>query len=361
MTSAYPLSASSRNQQTKQVVADFRSDTVTKPSEGMRDAIANAVVGDDVYGEDETVNRLETDVSEMMGKQAGLFCPTGTQSNFLALLSHCQRGEEIIVGRSYHVFSAEAAGASVLGGIALAPVNVEANGQICAGEIEATIKPDDSHCPISRLLSLENTVSGFAIPLEACKQSADIARKYGLSVHLDGARIFNAAIGLGVDVSAIASVADTVSVCLSKGLGIPAGSVLCGDVDFIRKARRWRKMAGGGMRQAGILAAAGLYALEHHIDDLAEDHRRATILREFLNGFDALTVTMHPGQTNMVHIEILGTDPTAFVASLSERGIILGSTGAKQRIVLHRDIDDNDLDAAMDAFASVLKVNASSI
>lgn len=357
MSSAYPLTAPSLAKEASGIIADLRSDTVTAPSEAMRKAIANAVVGDDVYGEDKTVTRLEEELSARMGKQAGLFCPTGTQSNLLALLTHCQRGEEIIVGRSYHVFSAEARGASVLGGIALSPIDVEANGQISAEDVEATVKPDDSHSPVTKLLSLENTVSGFAIPLDACNTAADTARRHGLSVHLDGARMFNAATALGVDVSKVADVADTVSVCLSKGLGIPAGSVLCGDAAFVNKARRWRKMLGGGMRQSGILAAAGLYALDHHVDDLAEDHRRASILREYLAGFEELTVDQAPGQTNMVHIEITGTDPAKFVATLAQRGVLLGSNGSAQRLVLHRDINDSDLEKLMDAVSSVLLSN----
>lgn len=357
MSTAYPLSASS-GEEVGDIVADFRSDTVTRPSAKMRDVIASAVVGDDVYGEDETVIALEATVSARLGKEAGLFCPTGTQSNLLALLTHCNRGEEIIVGHSYHVFSAEARGASVLGGIALSPVTAGPDGQVSATEIEATIKPDDSHFPVTRLLSLENTVGGFAVPLENSRQAASVARNYGLAVHLDGARVFNAATVLNVSVGEIAGIFDTVSVCLSKGLGIPAGSVLCGEADFIDRARRWRKMLGGGMRQSGILAAAGLYALENHVGDLAEDHRRASVLREFLAGFEQLSVNREPGQTNMVHLDIDCDDPAKVVSDLADRGVILGSTGKTQRLVLHRDISDSNLQAAMDAFSSVLLVNA---
>lgn len=332
---------------------DLRSDTVTKPSTAMRDAMASAEVGDDVFGDDPTVNALEERLAALLGKESAVLLTSGTQSNFAGLLAHCARGEEILVGREYHVFGYEARGSSVLGGIALTPLPVATDGALEPADISAAIQPDDPHFPITKLLSLENTVTGRAVPLARQEAAAKAGRDAGLAVHLDGARFFNAAVALGVEPSQLAASADTVSICLSKGLGAPAGSVLCGPRDLISKARRWRKMLGGGMRQAGVIAAAGLHALENHRDGLAEDHARAARLREALGAMRGLTVDTAPGQTNMVMLQVTGPEPSRFVEALGERGLkVLG--GARMRLVVHRDLDDADIDRTIDAFNAAL-------
>lgn len=320
------------------VLCDLRSDTVTRPDAGMLQAMAAAELGDDVFGEDPSVNRLEAALAERLGKAAGLFLPTGTMSNFTAMLAHCQRGEEVICGRGYHVNAYEAAGASVLGGIALCPLPVRADGALDPAEIRAAVKEDDPHLPISRLLSLENTHNGLAVPLADMAAAAEAGRAAGLSVHLDGARFFNAVTALGCSETDLAGLADTVSVCLSKGLGTPAGSVLVGPADLIAKARRWRKMLGGGMRQAGVLAAAGLYALEHNAGRLAEDHARAADLAGVLRGLGAGDVSQ---ATNMVFFTPGDGGNDDLRAHLAAEGLVIGggNSGAI-RMVLHKNVDD---------------------
>ena len=333
---------------------DLRSDTVTRPSPGMLAAMAAAEVGDDVFGDDPTVIALEEKVADLFGKAKGLFLPTGTQSNLCALLAHCGRGEEVLVGRSYHVFSAEAHGASVLGGIALDPLDVSADNGVEPEDIRAAVKPDDSHYPITRMLSLENTVTGKAVPLARQESAAAAGRAMGLIVHLDAARGFNAAAALGVDVKTLARSVDSVSACLSKGLGTPAGTVLVGAEDFIAKARRYRKMLGGGMRQVGILAAAGLYALEHHVPRIPDDHFRAARLRTELAELDGLSVDPAPNQTNMALVTITAPDPTAILTRLRDKGILTGLDGNFMRLVVHRDIDDAGIDRVIDGFKAAL-------
>lgn len=327
---------------------DLRSDTVTKPDAGMRRAMADAEVGDDVYGDDPTVNWLERHLAERLGKDAGLFVPSGTMSNLAALLAHCGRGEEIIVGRNYHIADYEAAGASVLGGIAICTTPIEDDGCLNPHVIRDELKPDDSHKPISRLVALENTHNGMAVPVQRMKDAADAARDLGLSVHLDGARFFNAISALGCSATDLADVADSVSVCLSKGLGTPAGSVLVGPSDIIHRARRYRKMLGGGMRQAGVLAAAGLYALDHNTDRLAEDHARATHLAQTLTDLNAGVVDQ---QTNMVFFTPHDGQNDPLRTHMDQNGINLGggSTGPI-RLVLHKDVDDDALKTVTGAF-----------
>ncbi len=321
---------------------DLRSDTVTQPDEPMRRAMYDAPLGDDVYGDDPTVNRLEATVAERLGKDAALFVPSGTMSNLAGMLAHCGRGEEVIVGRGYHVFAYEAAGASVLGGMALCPVEVDADGGLSPDTILSEIKPDDSHKPISRLLSLENTHDGKAVPLSRIAEAAEAGRSAGLAVHLDGARFFNAIAALGCSETDLAGLVDSVSICLSKGLGTPAGSVLTGPADIIARARRYRKMLGGGMRQAGVLAAAGLYAIENNTARLRDDHDRAARLAKALG-------EMQPGavvqSTNMVFVTFEDGVNDRLRAHLATSGIILGggATGAV-RIVMHKDITDETLD-----------------
>ncbi|MEP2715279.1 low-specificity L-threonine aldolase [Pseudophaeobacter sp.] len=330
-----------------QPICDLRSDTVTRPDAGMIAAIAAAELGDDVYGEDPAVNRLEASLAERLGKEAGLFLPTGTQSNLVGLLAHCGRGEEILVGVDYHVNKYEAAGASVLGGIALCPLDIDADGGLSHDAISAAVKPDDSHMAISRLLSLENTHNGQAISLARTKASADAARASGLAVHLDGARFFNGITALGCEPQDLAQIPDSISICLSKGLGTPAGSVLVGPKDLIAKARRWRKMLGGGMRQSGLLAAAGLYALDHNVARLAEDHQRAAALAATLGAFGAGEVTQ---ASNMVFFTPGDGRNAALQAHLAESDVVIGAgESGPIRMVLHRDVSDAGLDLVTQA------------
>ncbi|MCG8435344.1 MAG: low-specificity L-threonine aldolase, partial [Gammaproteobacteria bacterium] len=250
---------------------DLRSDTVTLPTQAMRDAMHAADVGDDVYGEDPSVNALEARMAHMAGFESALFLPSGTQSNLVALLSHCRRGDEYIVGQHAHTYRFEGGGAAVFGGIQPQPLDFEADGTLHLDKVAAAIKPDDNHFARTRLLCLENTVNGKILPLSYMQAAAEFARAHNLKLHLDGARIFNAAVALGFNLRDITQHCDSVSICLSKGLGAPVGSVLCGDRAFIEQARRWRKVAGGGMRQAGVLAAACIYALDNNVERLAED------------------------------------------------------------------------------------------
>lgn len=330
-----------------QPLCDLRSDTVTRPDAGMMAAITAADLGDDVYGEDPSVNRLEALLAERLGKEAGLLLPTGTQSNLVALLAHCGRGEEILVGVDYHVNKYEAAGASVLGGIALCPLPIQEDGSLHPDAIAAAVKPDDSHMAISRLLSLENTHNGQAVSLAKTQAAADAARRAGLAVHLDGARFFNAIAALECAEQDLAQIPDTISICLSKGLGTPAGSVLVGPKDLISKARRWRKMLGGGMRQSGLLAAAGLYALDHNVARLSEDHARAAALAATLGNLQSGAVTQ---ASNMVFFTPGDGRNMDLQAHLAENGVVIGTgeTGPI-RLVLHRDVSDAGLELVTQA------------
>ncbi|MDP9066141.1 MAG: low-specificity L-threonine aldolase, partial [Pseudomonadota bacterium] len=281
--------------------ADFRSDTVTRPSSGMREAMAAARVGDDVYGDDPTVNELQGAMAERFGFEASLFFPTGTQSNLAALMAHCGRGDEYLVGQEAHTYKYEQGGGAVLGSIQPQPLEHESHGGIALERIAAAIKPDDVHFARTRLLSLENTIGGRVVPLDYLRQATGLAHSRGLSTHLDGARVFNAIVKLNVDAQTAVAGFDSVSVCLSKGLGAPAGSVLLGSAEFVQSARRWRKALGGGMRQAGILAAAGLYALEHNVGRLEDDHANAA---RFADGLRALGLKAAPPQTNIFYVDI---------------------------------------------------------
>jgi threonine aldolase len=335
---------------------DLRSDTVTRPSAAMREAIARAEVGDDVFGDDPTVNALQERIARMLGKEAALFMPTGTQSNLCALMSHCQRGDEYIVGQMAHTYRWEAGGGAVLGSIQPQPIAHQADGTLALADIEASIKPDDPHFARSRLLCLENTLGGRLMPMVYLSDATALARRHGLATHLDGARLFNAAVGLGGDpranARAMAELFDSVSVCFSKGLGAPAGSALVGSKELIAKARRVRKMAGGTMRQAGILAAAAVHALDHHIDRLADDHARARRLAEGLQGLPGVTVQMP--QTNMVFIDLPRERAAAAVAMLREQGVL--STGLYQlRLVTHLDVNDEQIDQAIAALRRALQ------
>ena len=325
---------------------DYRSDTVTKPTAAMKQAMVDAPLGDDVYGEDPTVIALEQQVAAQFGKAAGLFLPSGTQSNFVAMLSHCQRGEEVITAEQYHVFSYEARGASVLGGVSLHPLPSTLYGALTPDQIKAAIKEDDSHFPISRLVSLENTVSGCVQDQQNLDAITTLAHQHGLKTHLDGARIYNAVVASGRSPVELTAQMDSVSVCLSKGLGTPAGSVLVGDENFIRYARRQRKMLGGGMRQSGMLAAAGLYALEHNVARLADDHANAKRLATALAEIPALNVDLDRVQTNMVFIAPKEDELTELASFMQQHDIIL----SRQRLVLHLDITAEMVERTISAF-----------
>ena len=323
---------------------DMRSDTVTQPTAAMRRAMAEADVGDDVYGDDPTVNALQDKAAKLLGKEAGLFVSSGTQSNLCATLAHCHRGDEIIVGDSYHIFRDEAGGAAVLGGVMMAPVSTTASGGMLPDDIAATVKPDDAHCAISRLLCLENTVAGHVQSAETINELAAVGRAHGLAIHLDGARLMNAAVKLGIPAAKLVAGVDTISLCLSKGLGAPAGSVLVGPADFIRRAHRMRKLVGGGMRQIGVLAAAGIHALNHHVDRLEDDHANALRLAERLAQVKAIHVEPDLVETNMVFIGLPNGAADGLRKYLAERGILLGGGSKQIRLVTHLDITRDDVD-----------------
>jgi threonine aldolase len=326
--------------------ADLRSDTVTRPSAGMRAAMAAAEVGDDVYGDDPTVNRLQAVAAERFGFERALFLPSGTQSNLCALMTHCGRGDEYLVGQQAHTYKYEQGGAAVLGSIQPQPLEHEPDGSLALARIAAAIKADDEHFARTRLLALENTFGGRVLPPAYQRQATELAHARGLSTHLDGARIFNAIVKLRIAEREAVAGFDSVSVCLSKGLGAPAGSMLLGGRDFIAQARRWRKALGGGMRQAGVLAAAGLYALEHHVQRLAQDHDNAQYLADELRG---LGLRVEPPQTNMVYVEIPAVATTDLNAYLAQRGV-LASIAPRTRLVTHLDLPRAKLERVVQAF-----------
>ena len=326
------------------MATDFRSDTVTRPSAGMRAAMASADVGDDVLGDDPTVIALEAEVAALLGFEAAVFLPSGTQSNLVGVMTHCARGDEYIVGQEAHTYRYEAGGAAVLGSVQPQPLDNAADGTIPLPAIEAAVKPNDSHFARTRLLALENTISGKVLPPGYTTAAREVADSHKLAMHLDGARLWNAAVKQGVPPRAIAKGFDSVSVCLSKGLGAPVGSVLCGGRDFIRDARRWRKMLGGGMRQAGILAAAGRYAIANNVERLAEDHANAAQLNAGLAKHAELKVA--PTQTNMVFVAVPESIAAAFSAHLEADGVRPYGT-AKQRWCTHLDVSRADVDTAI--------------
>jgi threonine aldolase len=328
---------------------DLRSDTVTQPTAAMREAMAKADVGDDVYGEDPTVTALEAKVASMLGKEAAVFVSSGTQSNLLGVLAHCQRGDEYLIGDVYHVFQYEALGTSVLGGVAAYPMRTDASHGLDPEQVIAGIKPDDAHKPITKLLSLENTVNGRVQDQARIDALADTAHANGLQVHIDGARLMNAAVKQGRSPKDLVAKIDTVSICLSKGLGAPIGSVLSGPVEHIKRARRMRKMLGGGMRQAGVIAAAGLHALENHVERLAEDHANARRLADGLSGIEGLSVDTDGVETNMVFVGIDLEKGDALRAFLAERGIVIGRSRPAIRMVTHLDVTAEDVDRVVES------------
>lgn len=327
---------------------DLRSDTVTRPTPLMREAMAGAEVGDDVYGEDPTVDALQRRLADDLGFDAGLFVPSGTQSNLLALMAHCQRGDEYLVGMEAHAYKYEGGGAAVLGSIQPQPLVQAADGTLPLDVVERAVKPIDAHFARTRLLCLENTWHGRALPLDYLAEARALCDHRGLALHLDGARLYNAAVASGVPAGAIARHFDSVSVCLSKGLGAPVGSVLLGTTALIDDARRWRKVAGGGMRQAGILAAAGLHALDHHVARLVDDHARAATLAAALRDLPDLIVT---GQhSNMVFIEVPVERLQALQVHMDAARVKLSiGTAPGIRLVTHLDVDDDGMQRAIDA------------
>ncbi|MEO5659766.1 MAG: low-specificity L-threonine aldolase [Polaromonas sp.] len=342
---------------------DFRSDTVTQPTEAMRAAMQAAPLGDDVFGDDPSVNTLQAQIAGMLGFEAALFLPTGTQSNLCAILSHCQRGDEYLVGQQAHCYRWEGGGAAVLGSVQPQPLNHQLDGTLALGDIESAIKPDDAHFARTRLLALENTLGGKLLPFEYLQQATELAKSKGLSRHLDGARLFNAAVAQAAQTGAdartearqIAQCFDSVSVCFSKGLGAPIGSALCGSSDFIARAHRIRKMAGGGMRQAGMLAAAASHALELHIERLALDHLLATRLADGLAAIEGLQV--EAPQTNIVFVDLSGAAKARsaeLLKHLADSGIL--ATGLyRLRFVTHLDVDAAGVDTAVAAIRQFFK------
>ena len=334
---------------------DLRSDTVTRPTPAMRAAMVAAEVGDDVFGDDPTVNALQERIAAMLGKEAALFLPTGTQSNLCGLMAHCGRGDEYLVGQMAHTYRWEGGGAAVLGSIQPQPLTQGADGTIALAEIEAAIKPDDAHFARTRLLALENTWGGQVLPEAYVQQATALARSRGLATHLDGARLFNAAVASGGDPRAAARALvapfDTVSVCFSKGLGAPVGSALCGPRDLIAKAYRVRKMLGGGLRQAGVLAAGVLHALDHHIDRLAEDHANARLLAEGLQGLPGVQCGMP--HTNIVFVDVAPERAHGVVERARAEGVLC--TGLyRLRLVTHLDVSRSDVNRAVDVMRKVL-------
>ena len=328
----------------------------------MRDAMCKAEVGDDVYGEDPTVNRLESLAAEMLGKETAVFAPSGTQSNLIGVLAHCQRGDEYIVGQHAHTYKYEGGGAAVLGSIQPQPLAFEPDGTLDLDKVAHAVKPDDFHFARTRLLCLENTHRGVALPMEYLARANALASDRGLAMHLDGARVFNAAVKLGVPVADIARHFDSVSICLSKGLGAPVGSLLCTTEALGKEARRWRKVLGGGMRQAGILAAGGIVALKEHIDRLSEDHANAARLADGLSDIDEISVDHAAVQTNMVFASMSGDIVDNLVDFLAERDIlILGGKmlgGPTIRIVTHLDVTSEDIDILIAAIKEFFTKNA---
>lgn len=341
---------------------DLRSDTVTIPTEPMREAMAHAAVGDDVFGEDPSINKLQEMAAELTGLEAGLFVSSGTMGNLVALLTHCARGEEIIIGDTSHIFVNEAGSSSAVGGIHPHTVPVQADGTLRTEDIAGAIRSDDEHHPVTRLVAIENTQNrsgGRVLTSGYTRQVAELAHQNGLVLHIDGARIFNAAIAQGIPVVELTRHADSVSFCLSKGLGAPVGSVLCGSKTFIHTARRRRKMLGGGMRQGGILAAAGIYALEHHVERLGEDHDNARALAEGIARIPGLYVDAANVQTNMVYFDLtsdLSIDAIELCKRANSRGVKMFDVAARTiRVVTHCWVTRDEISTTIQVLSEITK------
>ncbi|MEZ4658196.1 MAG: low-specificity L-threonine aldolase [Caldilineaceae bacterium] len=345
---------------------DLRSDTVTKPTAAMRQAMFEAEVGDDVYGEDPSVNRLEAMVAELLGKEAAVYVSSGTQGNLISVLAHCGRGDEIVLGDKAHIFRSEQAGAAALGGISFHTVPNQPDGTLDLTQAAQAIRADNEHFPITSLLCLENTQNscgGRALPVAYMDAAGDLAHAHGIKLHVDGARLWNAAVALNVSPKRLLQNADSVSVCLSKGLSAPVGSVVAGSAEFIRKARRMRKVAGGGMRQAGMIAAAGVVAVSEMIERLADDHANAKVLARGLSALDGIEVNADEIETNIVYFDLTRDDitPAQLSNALKERGVLLNpSGGTRMRAVTHHPLTESDMHTALNAFQDAL-ANAAQI
>ena len=339
-------------------IVDLRSDTLTMPTEDMRRAMAEAELGDDVFGEDPTINRLEMRAAGLTGKEAAVFVPTGTMGNLLGVLALARSGQEVIADGDSHLFVSEGGGAAALGGIQVRQVPTAA-GVMSAGQVGDAVRPtDDYHAPLTAAVCVENTHNrhgGVVWPMDALRAVRAAADEHGLAVHLDGARVFNAALALGVDVGEITALADTVTFCVSKGLGAPVGSVLCGSAAAIDEARRWRKRLGGGWREAGVLAAAGLWALDHMVDRLADDHANATTLADGLAELPGISLDLSRVQTNIVRFEVTAMSAREFVDSCRSRGLLGGASGRRGvRFVTHFGIEADDVQRALEVCSQVL-------
>ena len=337
---------------------DLRSDTVTLPSPEMRRAIHDAQLGDDVYRDDPTVNALEDKAAEMLGKEAGLFVTSGTQGNLVSMLAHCGRGDEVLVGDRSHIFSNEAGGASVLGGLFLFPIKTDRFGFLEPDLIRAATNPHDYHVPPTKLLCIENThnqSSGQPLTVDQTQAMADAAREGGMAVHIDGARLFNAAVSLGLDAADLIAPADSATFCLSKGLACPIGSIVVGSADFIESTRRWRKMLGAGMRQVGVIAAAGIYALDNMIERLTEDHENAKKLAEGLAEIDGISVDPDAIHSNIVYFNIPPGSGAAIASNLKARGILVNAGDPVMRMVTHYGISSEDIDYTLVALQEHFK------
>ena len=339
---------------------DLRSDTVTKPTPAMLEVMAAAPVGDDVYGEDPTVNRLEEMVAEMTGKEAAVFVPSGTMGNLISVLSHCGRGDEMILGDQAHIHVYEQGGSAALGGVHSRTVPNRADGTLDLAQVESLIRGDNEHFPVSRLICLENThnrCGGAVLPVAYMDAAGELAHRHGLQLHVDGARLWNAAVYLGVSPARLLQAADSASLCLSKGLAAPVGSVVVGSQEFIRKVRRNRKVVGGGMRQAGVIAAAGIVAVTEMVERLADDHANAQTLAQGLAELDGIHVDPATVQTDIVIFELdrAGMTPSQLVAGLRQEGVLINAMGGKRlRAVTHYHISAGDIDRTLVAFRTVL-------
>ncbi|MCB2180185.1 low-specificity L-threonine aldolase [bacterium] len=345
---------------TDRIHLDFRSDTVTKPTPAMREAMAKAEVGDDVYKEDPTIIALQEKAAALTGHEAGLFVPSGTMGNLASILAHCQRGDEIIVGKKAHTFLFEAAGAAALGGINIQTIPNQPDGSLLLEDIENGIRPEDMHQPVTRLVSIENThnrCNGAPLSAEYTNSVAELAHKHGLKFHIDGARIFNAAVDQGIPVSSLTQQADSVTFCLSKGLSAPVGSVICGSNAFIEKALRVRKQLGGGMRQAGILAAAGIVALDTMVDRLADDHKNAKALALGLAKIPGIVIDTETQHTNMVYFSLepdIPFDLTTMKKKLAAHGLLVGGGSDRIRMVTHAWVDTDSITSALEIVSATL-------
>ncbi|MGF1707496.1 low-specificity L-threonine aldolase [Enterovibrio baiacu] len=334
---------------------DLRSDTVTQPDEKMRNAMANAPVGDDVYGDDPTVNELERWAAERHGFEAAVFTASGTQANLLGILAHCERGDEYLCGQQAHNYKYEAGGAAVLGSVQPQPIENNKDGTLCFEKLAAAVKPDDVHFARTTLLSLENTIGGKVLPMSYLAQARDFANTHNLKLHLDGARVYNASVALDIDIKDIAQHFNSMTICLSKGLGAPVGSLLLGDAAYIQRARRLRKMVGGGMRQAGILAAAGMMALTENVERLKDDHDNARYLSEKLGAIPGFNTFIYPVQTNIVYADVSShIDIRAIADALKEQGILVSPSHKAMRFVTHKNVSREDIDTLLSAIEKQL-------